>query len=110
MKYFCTESERIGTCYHEFYKGKFDGVDFWKADSLLIHEDIHYAIKFEELIRFVITKYNPVGETEVTQEEWNMIYNEAFIRGGELRDAIFEANSWVEDTFKEYEVFTMIGM
>ena len=37
MNYFITNSEMIGTCYHEFYKGKWDGEIFWKEDSLLIH-------------------------------------------------------------------------
>lgn len=33
MKYFVTDRERDGTCYHEFYKGRWDGKTFWKEDS-----------------------------------------------------------------------------
>nr|WP_288625771.1 hypothetical protein [uncultured Roseburia sp.] len=28
MKYFVTDRERDGTCYHEFYKGRWDGKTF----------------------------------------------------------------------------------
>ena len=34
MRFFCVESERKGTCYHEFQKGKWDEKTVWKADSL----------------------------------------------------------------------------
>ena len=39
MKYFVKNSERESTCYHEFYKGKWDEKTFWKEDSLLLHDD-----------------------------------------------------------------------
>jgi len=32
MKYFCYVSDRVGTCYHEFYKGKWDGKNREKND------------------------------------------------------------------------------
>jgi hypothetical protein len=31
MKYFVTNKERQGTCYHEFYKGKWDEKTFWSV-------------------------------------------------------------------------------
>lgn len=110
MKYFCTENERVGTCYHEFYKGRFDGKSFWQADSILIHEDIHYSIGMGEMIVSVIPKYHPCGEVEVTPEDWRQICKVALIRGGGLQEAILEATPWVEKTFEEYEVFTMLGI
>ncbi|MCM1473187.1 MAG: ribosomal protein S18-alanine N-acetyltransferase, partial [Muribaculaceae bacterium] len=49
MKYFIYENQRgDATYYHEWYKGRFDGVSFWKSDSLLISEDIHYMLGLEE--------------------------------------------------------------
>jgi hypothetical protein len=33
MKYFVRNSEKVGTCYHEFYKGHWDEETFWKEDS-----------------------------------------------------------------------------
>lgn len=35
MKYFCSVNNRAGTCYHEFYRGKWDDKTFWKSDSIV---------------------------------------------------------------------------
>lgn len=110
MKYFCNEKERIGTCYHEFQKGNFEKIECWKEDSLLIHDDIHYKIDLGGLIKSVIETYDPFGVVKVSRDEWEMIYENAQKQGGELKEAVLEANPWVERTFEEYEVFTMIGM
>ena len=39
MKYFIFNNQRDGGSYHEFYKGKWDKKTFWKADSILLHDD-----------------------------------------------------------------------
>lgn len=49
MKYFVTLDECKNTCYHEFYKGKWDEETFWKRDSLYLHDDILYELKLEDL-------------------------------------------------------------
>lgn len=110
MKYFCVESERKGTCYHEFQKGRFETMEFWKEDSLLIHDTVYGEIGLRVLIESVIKDYDYCSNTEVTKEQWNRIYDSAIARGGELKEALLEANAWVEDTFEEYEVFTIIGL
>ena len=46
MKYFCTEDKRVGTCYHEFQKGKWDEHTFWKEDSLLLSDDVLVDLEF----------------------------------------------------------------
>ncbi|WP_035790501.1 hypothetical protein [Clostridium beijerinckii] len=53
MKYCCTESNRKGTCYHEFRKGKFTG-SFWNEDSLLIHDDNLYSLHLADIFRSVV--------------------------------------------------------
>ncbi|MBQ3161120.1 MAG: hypothetical protein IJC04_03235 [Oscillospiraceae bacterium] len=110
MKYFCKDNERIGTCYHEFQKGKFNGTDFWKANSLCIHDDIHCKIKLGELIQSVVPEYSPTGETTVTREQWEVICCKANEAGGELAEAVAEADIWVRNVFDKYDVFTMIGI
>ena len=45
MKYFVTDRERDGTCYHEFYKGRWDGKTFWKEDSISLHDNIMFQAK-----------------------------------------------------------------
>lgn len=110
MKYFIYENQRKNTNYHEWYKGHFDGVSFWKNDSLLISEDIHYILGLEDFFKMFIPDYDPVGETEVSKNQWIMIMKKASEIGGQLYECLKEANNWITETFKKYDVFTMIGM
>ena len=110
MKYFIYENQRDTTCYHEWYKGHFDGVSFWQNDSLLISDDIHWTLGLEEIFKTFIPDYNPVGEIEVSENQWHMIMKKASEIGGQLYECLKEADSWVTETFKEHNIFTMIGM
>ncbi|MDE6501155.1 MAG: ribosomal protein S18-alanine N-acetyltransferase [Ruminococcus sp.] len=110
MKYFIYENQRNSTCYHEWYKGHFDGISFWKSDSLLISEDMHFMLGLEEIFSMIIPDYDPVGETEVSENQWIMIMKKASETGGQIYECLKEADSWVTETFKEHNVFTMIGM
>lgn len=110
MKYFCTDEERVGTCYHEFMKGRSKAGQFWKKDSLLIHDDIHCRLGLAELIGSVIENYSPFEDVKVTKIDWDRICAAAYASGGEIKQAICEANSWVENTFQEHDYFTMAGI
>lgn len=71
MKYFVRNSERDGTCYHEFYKGKWDEKTFWKEDSLFLHDNVLFKNQgFEDAVMEVIPTYDPFGETEIFLEIW----------------------------------------
>lgn len=111
MKYFVTNNERESTCYHEFYKGKWDGSTFWKEDSLSLHDDIMIENKgFEDAIRAVIPTYDPCGETEVSFEEWKKI-GRIIKQMDECSQELYqEADAWLKDVFKEYECFTILGI
>lgn len=110
MKYFIYENQRKGTCYHEWYKGHFDGVSFWKNDSLLISDDIHWELSLKEIFRMFIPDYDPFGEIEVSENQWDMIIKKSAEIGGKLYECLKEADNWIKETFKQYDVFTMIGM
>ena len=110
MKYFYLDEEREGTCYHEFQKGKWDGQSFWRYDSLLIHDDIIYALQLDSFLLSVIPTYDVYGETEINKASWNEIYNKALLLGGEIMNAIKEADKWVQKTFETEEVFTILGI
>lgn len=109
MKYCCTESDRKGTCYHEFRKGKFEG-SFWKDDSLLIHDDNLYILHLADIFRSVVPSYNEYGETEIIKEQWNEIYRRASEIDGEIKIAIDEINCWAEIVFNTEDVFTILGI
>lgn len=86
MKYFIKDKDRKGTCYYEFYKGKWDGESFWKTDSILLQDDIVFQNEeFIDAILEVVPSYNPFGETEISNVEWKAIGQ--FI---ELKTLLFE--------------------
>ena len=74
MKYFVTDRERDGTCYHEFYKGRWDGKTFWKEDSISLHDNIMFQAKeFIAALVVCVPKYDPFGETEITADDLQKI-------------------------------------
>lgn len=110
MNFFCVETERKGTCYHEFQKGRWDGKTFWKEDSLLLHDDVCQELKLYELFREADSGYSDSGETEIDKEKWQIICNRANIIGGNVKMAINEADLWVKEVFREEERFTILGL
>lgn len=111
MKYFVRNCEREGTCYHEFYKGKWDGKTFWKEDSLLLHDDVMFKNQgFVEAVKEVITTYDPYGETEISLETWEKIGQIIIEKYEGSKELYQEADVCLNDVFKEYECFTILGI
>ena len=74
MKFFVSAEKIEGTCYHEFYKGVWDGKTFWAKDSLCLHDDIlskHSG--FEKALRETISSFDPLGVTKVFPAQWKKI-------------------------------------
>lgn len=111
MKYFVTNENRQGTCYHEFYKGKWDGKTFWKDDSICLHDDILLeCIGFEEAIRAVIPSYDPFGKTEITYLQWEKIGQQIADKDDLSKEMYAEANAWAVAVCKEHACFTILGI
>lgn len=111
MKYFVSDNERNGTCYHEFYKGKWDGKTFWKDDSISLHDNIMFEYKgFVDAILEVIPTYDPFGETEITLEEWEKIGLNTMLRDEVSKEIYHEADIWAKEVFKEHKCFTILGI
>ena len=110
MKYFCREKERKGTCYHEFQRGRWDGKTFWKEDSLLLDDDILWQLGFEKLLKETLPHYDAYAETEVSRKQWNAIMQRARELGGELQEAVEEADTWIRAELGEEECFTILGL
>lgn len=111
MKYFVTNKDRQGTCYHEFYKGKWDGKTFWKDDSICLHDDVLWECSgFEEAIRTVISSYDPFGETEITQCQWEEIGRLIEGKDAMSKEIYAEANIWAEGVYKSHDCFTILGI
>ncbi len=110
MEYFCTEKERKGTCYHEFYKGEWDGRSFWREDSLLLHDDVCTGLKLHKLFTAAVPEYESYGNTAVTREAWEKVCLLARETGAEVLDAIMEADEWVQQNFETEDVFYILGL
>jgi len=109
MKYFVYDNERDGTCYHEFYKGTWDGQTFWKADSISLHDDFLFN-DFAEAIAEVVPTYDPFNETEISIEEWKEIGKVILTKNVRAQEIYNEANEWLKDVFKLYNCFTILGI
>lgn len=111
MKYFVTDSERQGTCYHEFYKGKWDGITFWKPDSLSLHDDILIECSgLVEAILAVVPSYDPFGNTEISYQEWKEIGHLVEEKREKDKEVYEEADKWAESVYKAYDCFTILGI
>lgn len=111
VKYFVINSGRESTCYHEFYKGKWDGKTFWKDDSLLLHDDVMFKNRgFVDAITEVIPTYDPFGVTEISFEMWKKIGQVMKEKDESSKELYQEADVWLKDVFEEYECFTILGL
>ena len=111
MKYFIKDKDRKGTCYYEFYKGKWDGESFWKTDSILLHDDIVFQNEeFIDAILKVVPSYNPFGEIEISNVEWKAIGQFIELKSTTVREIYFEADEWLQEVFTEYDCFTILGI
>lgn len=68
------------------------------------------AIGLDKLILSMVDDYDPVGETKISKEQWGDICAKAEESGGDLLEAIYEVAPWAEANFRQYEVFTIIGV
>lgn len=109
MKYFVYDDQRKGTCYHEFYQGKWDEHTFWKADSISLHDDLLPG-EFVEAITEVIPTYDPYGITEVSAVEWTEIGKVILTKDQKSQDVYKEADSWLEGVFQTHACFTILGI
>ena len=112
MKYFVFDYQRDGGCYHEFYKGKWDGHTFWKKDSILLDDDILCGHKgFIDAVIEAVPSYDPYGVTEISQSEWQKI-GEFILEKDASSQALFkEADIWLKNNvFPTYTCFTILGM
>lgn len=112
MRFFITESQRKqrgGTCYFEFQKGqrrkKYKEV-FWREDSLLLNMDTVDDIALYK----IIPGFNYYGITIIDEEKWNIIQSNAKHESVKAAEVIDELCSWVEDNYKEYDYFVILGI
>ena len=110
MKYFIFDHQRSGSCYHEFYKGKWDGKTFWKSDSIFLADDYLFA-GFADAIKESVPDYDPFGKTEISLEQWNKIGETTTFKDAESFAVYREADAWLRNqVFQSHKCFTILGV
>ena len=109
MKYFITERERDGTWYHEWAKGKHNGETFWSDDSILLSVETMRDIGLYKFFYDVIPHYDKYESAVIDKDLWEHIKARSKEYGTHIQECIAEAEDWVQEAFKEYDVFTIRG-
>ena len=111
MKYCTLPSERQVSLYHEYYRGKWDGETFWKADSLLLDDNVLYLAEGYDLaLNIVLHGYDLSGVTEISARDWHKIGEIVRQQGGMSLELYEEIDRWAADVFKSTDCFTIIGI
>ncbi len=110
LQYFCRESERKGTCYHEFQKGEWDEHTFWKEDSLLLEDDKLAELKLSRIFKQAMAEYDSYGPVRVDKAQWSEVLRLAKEAGGAQWEAVCEADVWVQECFLTEAVFYILGI
>ena len=109
MKYFVFDYQRNGSCYHEFYKGKWDGCTHRKADSIMLDDDL-LCNGFVDAIIEIVPDYAPYGVTEISVDEWQKIGNVILTKDKTSQKLYSEADKWLRKVFEDYSCFTILGI
>lgn len=111
MKYFIYEYQRNGTCYIEFYKGKWDGKTFWKKDSILIDGDVLLDCKdFINSILEIIPIFDPFGVTEISYADWKKIGKIILRKSTQSQEIFDEADELLKNAFTIHDCITILGI
>ena len=110
MKYFVSDDQRDGTCYHEFYKGKWNRKTYWKTDSISLDDDYLFN-GLIDAIREIVPSYDPYSVTEISIEQWNEIGEIVLTKDTKSQEVYHEADIWLkEQVFPKHKCFTILGI
>lgn len=109
MKYFVFNHQRDGSCYHEFYKGKWDSNTHWKDNSIFLNDDVLYK-DFVDAIMEIIPSYDPYNATKITISQWKKIGEIIVNKDLKSQEIYNEADAWLNTVFTTYDCFTILGI
>lgn len=111
MKYFISNGERHGTCYHEYIQGEWDGKTFWADNSLYLHDDVMCELNlYHNLFSKAIPDFDCYRDMVVTRDDWEHLMQIAQNSGGKVAEFVDELRPWAEDNFQKHEIFTILGI
>ncbi len=112
MEFFVNENKRKisgNTEYFEFQKGQYHD-KCWLPDSISISAALWDKYNLSDLIGSVVKNFDYYGITTVTKEQWAEIVKISQESWTIQNKIIAEALPWVNECFKEYDVFTILGL
>lgn len=109
MKYFVFNHQRDGSCYHEFYKGKWDSNTHWKDNSIFLNDDV-LCKDFVDAIMEIIPSYDPYNATKITISQWKKIGEIIVNKDLKSQEIYNEADAWLNTVFTTYDCFTILGI
>ena len=112
MRYFIDEKQRReshSTCYFEFQRGRYNE-KCWKDDSLNISDEDFQELNLPDIFLNVIPDFDFFEITEVDSEQWEGIKRILSEKGGGYEKILIELEPWVSENFKDFNVFTILGM
>lgn len=114
MTYFKTAEERReskSSAYYEFFVGEWEkGDGHWNDTSINISDEIWDELKMGRLIRSVVNSFDSCGVNKISDMQWTAIVAAASLVGGELYEAILEADKWASRCLIEHNCFTILGL
>lgn len=110
MEYIIKNSQRQGSCYHEFQKGEWDEKTFWSDDSIYLSDDDFQKLELYKIFKFAIENYDKYAPTRVSFNEWNIALEKAKEFSKETQIAINEIDLWAQENFKSNDAFYILGI
>ncbi len=110
MKYFRLAKDCVGTCYHEFYRGKWDNKTYWNKTSLFLHEDIFTELELFKAFNECNEDYDPYGITEINRAQWEKVLSYSEKLSIEAKAVLNEIKPWINKVLQEYGMFTILGI
>ena len=111
MAYFVTLAQRKGTCYHEFFRGKWDEETFWREDSIYLDDDVlSENDAFADILDAAVPNWWPYGVTEITRAQWERVGQLAQQAGGHALEMFLEADAWAQPVLAQEGCFTILGV
>lgn len=81
-----------------------------KGDSLYIYGEMFDELGFNKLFHSVIFKFDFYNNTKVTKDDWDKLYEKSRSMDFRVVAAFDELKLWVDECFKEYNHFIIIGV
>ena len=79
-------------------------------DSLCMYCENFESLGLTKLFQVVITDFDYYGINKITKEQWQQLHQLSKMMRIEVVEAFCELNEWVEECFRTYDTFCILGL